>query len=385
MSVIANLTQNTTPETHLQRDVSSVLATYNPDLYPMDTFLRQVSQREKAAAVKVEYESISTIDRKIVLNGAHNTASNTAVRILTIDASSVPKVDDLIFNPANLSQAIMRVTAVTSSTSITVQSIASDAVAETPTMADNTVLAVFANAKADGADASTSRINMPDMNYNYAQIFDALVKVSLTRKATKNYTKQDWDRARQEQLGEFRRSVNNAMIFGKRNELVVAGEKVWTMGGVASHITQTLNYTIADGIDEYDILDWLGAVFNGNNGSKTRILLADSKLSTEIQKSQIQKNRNLQTVSVAGVRCVKMEFNEGTLLLKHCRDFNEIGLEHWGMIVDMKQIKKKELLPLERVPLALKGQGKLMDAEWYYEQCSIEVRNPSTHAIVAGL
>ena len=132
------------------------------------------------------------------------------------------------------------------------------------------------------------------------------------------------------------------------------------------------------------IIDWLTSIFTGNNGSSTRVLFADSYLAAELMKVPLTSLRSRALKQVLGVICEELVFNFGKLYVKHHRGFNEMGFAHYGVVLDMEQISKRDLIPMYRQPLNLRSQGVHKDAEQWLEQTTIEVRNPAAHAIIQG-
>ena len=398
-TIVGTLTQSTTSSTHLQRDVSTILSKYEKDRFPLDTLLRLMPNGKPAKAVKYEWESYQTMDRKAVVQADSTAGVNaTTAAVISVDTSGVFVPDDILMVVSTSNLAVIPdttfpqliVTATGSGTvSVKAFSTVSDtAYVATPIIPAGSILTFIGNAKKEGFTMSDAKMITPIAEYNYCQLFDTTVKVSLTRKATTNYTTQhDWDTARQEQLIEFRRSLEYTSWFGKRAETNDAtndgGEKRWKMNGLTRYITQKIDYKPST-LSEGDLLDWLKVAFSGNNGSAKRMFFVDNELSTAIQKTQLAKAQSMETVRVAGLTCTRIVYNEGELYMKLTPGFREAGLQHYGVIVDMKNIAKKVLRPMTRKRINLEDQGTDADAEQYKEQSTIEVLNPNTHVIVQG-
>jgi hypothetical protein len=235
---------------------------------------------------------------------------------------------------------------------------------------------------------------MPYWNGNYCEISDHVVSITETRKNTKNWGGQhDWVTARNEQLKEFRRSLEYKKFFGlasKTTDASATSRERWTMNGVCQYITKVATYDkgAANGqrITETWLIDTLADLFGGNNGSETRVLFADTYLLAEILKVPLAALRTREQVQVLGVTVDKAMFNLGTLYIKHHRGFNEMGYTHFGVAVDMEEIKSRDLIPMQQNKIDYKGStGKMEEAEQYMEQSTLEVRKPAAHQIWKGI
>jgi hypothetical protein len=360
--------------------------------------LRRAPKGPKAERVKVEWATDVSYPRLDTIAASSNAGAAGATVDLTVANVSMWRIDDIIFTPQDSSTPPLLVQTVTTATNIlTVRALGIKSTANptgygtVPAFAEGTIIAWLGNSKHEGFETSYSRSSTPDYDFNFCELSDTIVDITLTRKNTKNYTVHDWNRERAKQLKEFRRSLEYKLWFGYRSEVkdpVDSSKDRWTMHGITRYITRTLEYdkdATGTRITEAMLVDWVASVFSGNDGSKNRILFADTWLMAELEKTALLNRRNLKNTVVLGVQVGYIETSFGKLGLKHHRGFNEMGKDHYGVIVDMEQIHRKELMAMERVPLALKGQGKNKDAEQYFEQATVELRKPSTHAIIEGL
>lgn len=401
-NVIQDLSQSTTTATHLQRDVSSLMSKYLPDRHPLDTLTRQAEMMSKAIAAKVEWEAIKTMNRKATVTALSTAAANaTTAGVLTVDSTAAFAPDDVLsavkvlngakYFDTSLPQFLVK--AINSGTELTVYSFsttAENAYVLTPAIPADTVLTWIGTARGEFAGLGKSKIIVSGNEYNYCQFMDANVRVSKYRQATQNYTSvHDWATARQEGLSEFRKTIELTKWFSKRaivkdSTIDATDGQRYKMSGVLDYITRNIDYDPAS-LDELVMLDWLGEVFNGNNGSETRFLFADSKLVTGIQKAMVKNKRHMESVAVAGMRCTRIEFTEGVLILKKAQLFTEAGMENFGVILDMAQIGQKNLIPMEVDKIDQKKMGTAnADVEHYTETSTLVVKNPDCHAILRG-
>jgi hypothetical protein len=395
-TIVQTITQQTTPSTHLVRDVSTVLSKLQPDRYPLDTMLRRMPSGPRATQDKIEWAKISSLPRKDTLNGATEAGNPAKSKDIVVTNGLMWRVDDVFITPLTSTNPAFWVKAINGNT-LTVYALGElttlnpTGFGTVPALADQTVISWLGNAKAEGFDASVSRMKMPDYDYNWQELFDATVTVSKTRRNTKNYTEDDYIRSCRSQLEEFRKSIEGKIWFQKASRTVdpTTGEHRWTMNGITRYITKQLKYdkdlVEQPRITEAMVIDWLVEAFSGNNGSENRFLFADTYLSGELLKVPLVANRlRDQAETVLGVKVNRLEVNMGTVFLKTHRMFNELGYDHFGVIVDMENIQKRDLRPMERIILKLEDVGKDLEGQQYKEQSSIAVVNPPTHALIIG-
>jgi len=391
-TVISSLQQNTSGSDHLKRDVSLVLSKLDPDIYPLDTLLRRMKKGEPAQAVKVEFASVGVLPRTDTVKAEVQQGNAGAAVDVTVNNVGMWRVDDLILLVGIANSPVLWVKSVTPGTNtLNVHVLGATAFGTVPLLEKDLVIGWIGNAKEELGNASIGRMVQPDYDYNFCEISDAVVEISATRKATANYTKEhDWKRQRREQLVEFRKSLEYKSWFGKRSVIVdpTTGKPRWTMNGVTRYITKkgTYDKDIVNGpkITESQVIDWLLQAYAGNSGSTTRFLFADTYLAGELMKVDLVNLRSRKLEVVLGVKMDRMEFNFGTVYLKHHRGFNEMGHNHFGVLLDLEQISKRDLLPMEKNVLDYKAQGKHGEAEQYIEQSTLEIRYPDTHMLIVG-
>lgn len=394
---VTTLSQQNLPEQHKVRDVSTILSKLEPDLYPLDTILRRMKKGPAATQTKIEWARTVSLPRTDTIAADSAAGSAGAAKVITVTTPNMWRIDDIIITPGSVTNPPLLVTAVNyTNGQVTVYALDQKSTVNVtgygtvPALTTGDVIAWLGNSKAEGFTQSYSRAQFPTYDYNYCELSDTIVDVTLTRKNTKNYTEDDWKRARREQLKEFRRSLEYKRWFGIRSEVKDPTDPTkdrWTMHGITRFLSKKFNYdkdATGTKITEAMLIDWLASAFGGNNGSPSRFLFADTWLMAELAKCGLTNRRNLKNEVVLGIKVGMVQTDFGTLFLKHHRGFNEMGKEHYGVIVDMAQVYNRELRPMERKELKLQDIGTDKDAEQYKEQASQEVRNPECHAVIEG-
>jgi hypothetical protein len=400
VTYIENITGLTTPATHLQRDVSWALSHLEPDRVPLDTLLRRVPRGPKPISTKIEWAEDDVYPRTDTVNT--NAAQGTAAAAvnLYVDHASRWRVNDTIIVPSDKTKPTLLVTAIDASGAyITVYALsnttdgnATTGMGTVPAFTAGDVIAWTGSTMYEGGTMTKARAVMPNYSYNYQELMDALVRYSKTRKEVKNYTnEQDIPRAKEQQLAEFRRSIEYKLWFQKASLTLdpVSSEQRWTMNGVTQYISNLFTFQKSvqgsQMINEAMLIDWLVQTWAGTNGSETRFLFADTYLMGELMKVDLTNLRLRQPTTVYGVKFERAEFNFGTLYVKHHRGFNEMGKNYYGCILDMEWIQKRDLRPMEKVVLALDKAGTDQEGEQYIEQTSVEVKHGNCHSEIQGL
>ena len=395
-TIISEITQQVTPDVHLVRDVSTVLSELDADLYSLDTLTRRMKPGPPATQVKIEWEEDDILPRTDTVTADEAGGAAGATTTPDVANGSMWRKDDIIYTPDIPTNPAFLIESISTNT-LTIRALGIRSGANptgfgtVPALPAGTVLAWLGNARYEGFTTLVGRTTMPEQDFNLCELFDSTIYVTKTREATKNYTMNDWLRARRKQLAEFRKDIEGKLWFNERSETkdATSQELRWTMRGVTRFLTKQLTYDKdivgAPRITESQVMDWLADVFGGNNGSSSRFLFADTYLATELSKIMLTSLRSRRIEKVVGVKVEVLEFSFGEVYIKHQRFFNLVGKNHYGVILDMENIYKRELRPMERTILDLKkGQGTDKDAEQYLEQCSLEVRNKATHAEIIG-
>lgn len=376
-TVVGDVTEDDTPDDHQVRDVSDVLTERMPSRFPIDTIMRTMDMEEPAEAEKVEWEEDDRIPRK-----SESNSDVTADTTVDVDVEDVEyfRIDDQVLLPDHDNDVVI-VDDISGDT-LTLRGLGGDNV---PGINNGDELIRFGNAKKEFFEASDSRTTMPEQKYNYVHAFDAVIQISGRRRATRNYTRQDWERSRDRQLFDYRNNIENTLIVGKRSKQQVNGENLTTMAGILHYVdTNEITYTIGD-VSESDLITWARTVFAGNSGADTRWLFADAKLTEELANVHLDKVRRTQVESqTLQMELERIETAFGNMNVVYHAGFDEIGLEDFGLILDMTQIRRRVLRPMQTVELNLEEQGKDGFGIQIKEESTVEVRYEVTHAILNG-
>lgn len=403
-AVITELGEGTTNEEHLVRDVSDAV-TYMDEVrqVPLDQMMRRARRRKPADNVIIEWENVDrTPPRQDTIQSGSTGHASEATVTLDVGNGAMWRRNDLAMIPdrdptaplllvvgVNYSDNTIDVKALPPITNMIAANKTREgqAFGTVPDVASDDLVVRLTPSKTESDVPSESRMTQPELYWNFIHTFDAVVKASDHRQRTKNYTMQDWQRGRADSLIDLRRSMEYNMFCGQPSVTYDpdSNKLRFTMAGLLHYINQSLDYDIASGITESNIIDWHTEIYTGNTGSDTRLMFCDKYLAAEIDKVMLQKMDHLPTRTVAGVRTTELSTRHGTSLVVHHPGFDELGRSHYGVFVDLDYINKVELQPLEKRMQDLKGStGEDADQEQYIEKSSLEVQNSEVHYEIEG-
>ena len=229
---------------------------------------------------------------------------------------------------------------------------------------------------------------LPTKSTGYCQIFKCQIAQSTYEKMMDKEIKWDFNEIEEQALYEFRLTLEASMLFGEGGKIYDRNKKkyIYTTDGIVNNITKTHQLDVTDKTKgNEELIKLCRTVFQGNAGSKSRVMFAGSKfveyLST-IQSVQKQVDAG-NTEVVWGMEWKTIKTNFGTLLLMQHDLFDQYGWSEKALIIDPDYIKKWQLQSMERFNVDAKGSAILNgDITVFTEVCGAAVYYPSTHCIV---
>ncbi len=179
-----------------------------------------------------------------------------------------------------------------------------------------------------------------------------------------------------------------SMLFGQGGEYTQGNDRTYFTRGITRDIETVLTYGSGSGdrtVTKEQYNGWLKEVFDGNNGSTNRLLLAGSGLIKSLScVDEFQKNiAPLAKDNALGVDVRKVQSYFGSLDIVLAPLFLEAGWEDCGLILDLEHITKHEFVPMSVTKLDLKKSGqKNADARVIQEVSALTLRYPGCHAII---
>lgn len=374
-TVVDTIQQDSTPSDHLKRSVESRMIRKDPWRTPIDTLLREMRLSAAGRQEKEEFEEIDSMPRTSSVAGGITGGSASEVVAVTTGHGKYYRLWDAIYVPAT--GDVLRVTAITDD-NVTVATydggnITANVGATAITRANNSKVEFF--------NASDPRGTMPANRFNYHQSFDGTIKASSRRIATMNHTGQhDWARNRDEQIVDFRRSINNAIWVMKKSKTTLAGgENLTTFDGVIAQVSKSGGYT-ASTFSEGDIVDLHRQLFVGNSGSNTRFHFCGSLQAQDYSLVGLDKVRRTQ-VDSKHLKIQTEAFTSvfGTTIMIYDPSLDELGLSSGGWILDLANLRKVTLEPMRATRLHLREQGVAGEGIWVTETFCPQLYYLDTH------
>jgi len=395
---VSDITEQSTPDEHLKRDVSVTLSKLRPDRFALDTVMRRMEATntgmptEPATNTKVEWEEEDVIAYQTSADGSTTAGNAQQSKTITVNDNNVIRPKDMLYLPNNSSDAgavLWVPKGGTSGTSVDVYRLNMDnsesQFGTVPAIDDNEEIRVLSRGKTEMDRASEPQGTMPATLYNYCQILDQVVSASETRMATENYTEEDFSRNRDLNLFEFRRKLENAQVFGERMELTDpdTGKDLRFMGGITSYLsTNDLTYT-SGSLTEGDLITFARKLFSGNNGSQLRFWFTTPAQQEEVDKILINSStlQSSRDENVLGVEATRLHTSFGDLMFILNQGFEEVGKTNWGLVLDPMNIRRRTLRGMK---INEDVQDNDIDgrADQWLEEASIEVRKEMTHGVV---
>lgn len=381
----------------LRPEISNVISKVRPDVFPLDTILREVGNVGKCDSREYKFYSTTVRGVSDLLTAAH-TQADTQTSQINVTNIQIWLPDDIgIFPEITVGTAEFRfkVVAVDNPNSkITIRAIngvgaggagTGDFV---PAIDDASVLVRIGNAKAEIDAQNTPYANMPTDTYNYVQIFMCQVEESLVNFQHNKEVEFNINDYQTDAIYDMRRMAELTMLFGYPKQDVldpVAGKKVDVMGGARHYITKTITYDHAVAGTNAVFNTWGKTVFTGNNGSYTRMLFAGNGLvewmmNVPVVEKQLQASK---TEIVAGIKFKVLDTYFGDIYLRRHQSFDDLGgsWSYNGIVFDVANLERRYRRPTETTELDLDRTGqRRVTAYRILEEWTMAFRNPETHA-----
>ncbi len=257
-----------------------------------------------------------------------------------------------------------------------------------PNFKATTVLYRMGQAKSELSITTEPFAIYPAINWQYCQNFMAQIEESTFQRLTQKEVSWGFSNFEAVNILSMKMEMELSMLFGNGGEWIVGNDRTYFTRGIVRDIEQVLEYGKGGGdttITKEQYNNWLKRVFDGNNGSSTRVLFAGSGLIKSLSLvDEFQKNMlSVEKDATLGVDVRKIQTYFGTLNIVLAPLFREVGWENNGLILDMEHITKHEFVPMSVTDLDLKKSGsKNADARVIQEVSCLTLRYPDCHAII---
>ena len=371
---------------YLDDDLNPTLVKIRPQDTPIDTITRMIGNTEKSESWEAGGWEIGTREVTDNVTVSGNTVTATGDMWLVGDTFMLYNEDGPVLD--NKQKAISCIVTVKSGNSLTVQRVKVDSETTTSMPAvTGTVKALRLSRAVSELTASVTgyALQPTDRKY-YNQTHMCQVEESVIHAIHKKKVNMDFSTYKEQTLWDFKRGMEFANLFqvgGLSKD--AEGNLVHLSTGLWWQINEVSTYPAGDDAVLDDAF-WnsLGKdIFEGNNGSDRRFLLAGPDLMLKISKipAYAKQLEAKNTEVVLGVRVYKIETPFGELLIKPMGTLFEGYFSKCGMVIDVNYLKKFVMEPLTATVLELDktGQRRVKSAVRMHETYSLFLENLPVH------
>ena len=374
---------------YLDDDLNPTLVKIRPQDTPIDTITRMIGNVEKSEAWEAGGWEIGTREVSDTITKAI-TANDTTVQVATPDMWLVGDTFVLINDKGAVldtaNKPISCLVTAKSGQTLSVQRVGATANTTMPAVAITTEVTALRLSRAVSeltASVSGFAIQPTDRKY-FNQTHMCQVEESVIHAIHKKKVAMDFSTYKEQTLWDFKRGMEFANLFqvgglskDDNGELVHLATGIWWQMSEQS----TIDFSKAMTDDDWNALG--KDIFEGNNGSDRRFLLAGPELMLHISKvpTYAKQLEAKNTEMVLGVRVYKIETPFGELLVKPMGTLFDGYFSKCGIVIDVNYLKKYVMEPLTATVLELDktGQRRVKNAVRMHETYSLFLENLPVH------
>ena len=376
---------------YLDDDLNPTLVKIRPQDTPIDTITRMIGNVEKSEAWEAGGWEIGTreVSDSIVESIG---ASATTVKVATPDMWLVGDTFVLtndkgpVLDSSN--KPISCLITAKSGGTLSVQRVGASANTVMPAVTVSGEAAVFALRLSRAVSELTASVTgfaiQPTDRKYFNQTHMCQVEESVIHALHKKKVAMDFSTYKEQTIWDFKRGMEYANLFqvgglskDDNGELVHLATGIWWQMDRESQI----DFTKAMTDDDWNALG--KDIFEGNNGSDRRFLLAGPELMLHISRvpSYAKQLEAKNTEIVLGVRVYKIETPFGELLVKPMGTLFDGYFAKCGIVLDVNYLKKFVMEPLTATVLELDktGQRRVKNAVRMHETYSLFLENLPVH------
>ena len=373
---------------YLDDDLNPTLVKIRPQDTPSDKITRMIGNTEKSEAWEAGGWEIGTreVSDDVTATSADDVTVKTPDMWLVGDTFMFYNENGAVLDKNN--KPISCLVTVKSGSKLTVQRVdASSANAKLPTDVsfDGASILRLSRAVSELTASVTGFAIQPTDRKYFNQTHMCQVEESVIHALHKKKVAMDFSTYKEQTLWDFKRGMEYANLFQVGGLTKDAnGELVHLATGIWWQMTEqsTISYK-EEGLSDSEWNALGKDIFEGNNGSDRRFLLAGPELMLHISRvPQYQKQLEAKNTEVVlGVRVYKIETPFGELLVK---PMGTLFTGYWakcGMVIDVNYLKKFVMEPLTATVLELDktGQRRVKNAVRMHETYSLFLENLPVH------
>lgn len=227
---------------------------------------------------------------------------------------------------------------------------------------------------------------LPTYDENYCQTNMCTISEGFFQKIQEKETPWGMAEMKEMSLYDFRYQNEMNLLFGAAAQIVdpVSQQRKYMMDGLVRKVGDTVQRPPDMPVEKF-VLNATAKVFDGNNGSDTRLMFYGSDFGLALSESAtFQKQLEAgKTEVVLGITWNVVETNNGRLLCKKHDIFAHAGYGGAATIVDPANIRKVVQVPLHSTKLDLEKAGKQRSEDVRIDETfTLEVTNKDTHGLL---
>ena len=384
----------------LRPKISQKITWMKPNLYPMDTIMRQIKSVGRMGSWEYKFYNAEmrgindTLASEFDTSASGTFSSETNEHTITVTKPHIWNVyDNILFQDQVGSDGKVLVGHITGKnaaegtlTVVAVNGLGDEGL-DLPDMSVGQSITRMSNTQSELAAQTSPYSIYPVDEFNYAQRYMAQIEESVYHKL---HTEKEVPWGEKEfkimALYDLRRSMEFQNLFGYRRKLYIdaVSDYKYFSGGIVRYISKGIEYSDAD-IDNAGFYNWCENIFTGNSGSETRVLFVGKKLLTKMATiPTVEKQLDGGSVDVKwGLKFSRIESLYGELLVKYHPLFDEVGWAEHGLVLDFANIEQAIFEPMKQTKLDLiKAGTKNVNASVISEAYTTITRYPATHAVI---
>jgi len=375
--------------------ISNIITKIRPDLFPMDTIMREVGMVGDCPSETYKFYSSNVRGVTDTMTVEH-TQSDVKSAVITITNSHIWLADDIGVCPeitVDSEEFRFKVMAVdTTNLTITILAIngtasgGSGTGAFVPALANATKITRIGNAKGELDAQNTPYANFLTDTENYVQVFMCQVEESLTNAIHLKEVEWNINDFKQDAILDMRRMAELTMLFGyPKLDLLdtLAQKKVNLMGGARHFITGEITYGHSAAGTNATFNSWANTIFSGNNGSDRRYLFGGNNFMEWLMNIPFIEKRMAANESevIAGIKFRVIDTIFGELYIRRHQGFSDVeGFSYNALVLDMNNVERRFQSATETKKLNLDETGvRRVKAFRIREAWTMAFRNEETH------
>ena len=373
---------------YLDDDLNPTIVKVRPQDAPIDTITRMIGNTEKSESWEAGGWEIGTREVSDTLK-ANVEANVNTVKVATPDMWLVGDTFILVNEEGPVlvenKPVSCLIVAKNPNGELTVQRVGDSTNTQMPTVTATGVSALRLSRAVSELTASVTgfALQPTDRKY-YNQIHMCQVEESVIHDLHKKKVAMDFSTYKEQTIWDFKRGMEFANLFqvgglskNEKGELVHLATGIWWQMNEQS----TIDFSKPMTDDDWNALG--KDIFEGNNGSERRFLLAGPELMLHISRvpAYAKQLEAKNTEMILGVRVYKIETPFGELLVKPMGTLFDGYFSKCGIVLDVNYLKKYVMEPLTATVLELDktGQRRVKNAVRLHETYSLFLENLPVH------